>query len=111
MSTKRFLWWLIAGTRGGANRARIVIILHDMPSNANQLAEMLNLDYKTIRHHLDVMLKNGVIISQGDGYGTVYFPSYEVEESYSDFQDIWARFGNDSGMNSAMDYIVTAFSA
>jgi DNA-binding transcriptional ArsR family regulator len=93
MSTKRLLWWLIAGARGGANRARIITILHDRPSNANQLAETLELDYKTIRHHLDIMLKNGVIVSHGDGYGTVYFLSHEIEESYSDFQDIWERFG------------------
>lgn len=101
MSTKRLLWWLIAGTRGGANRARIIIILHDRPSNANQLAEMLNLDYKTIRHHLDVMLKNGVIVSQGEGYGMIYFLSHDVEESYSDFQDIWVRFGKTSKSKSA----------
>ncbi|MFX1482351.1 MAG: ArsR/SmtB family transcription factor [Promethearchaeota archaeon] len=105
MSTKRLLWWLIAGTRGGVNRARIITILHERPSNANQLAETLGLDYKTIRHHLDVMLKNGVIVSHGEGYGMVYFLSREVEENYSDFQDIWARFGktaiskSDSGVN------------
>ncbi|MBN2230397.1 MAG: winged helix-turn-helix transcriptional regulator [Candidatus Thorarchaeota archaeon] len=90
---KRLLWWIIAGTRGGANRARIITILHDRPSNANQLAEMLNLDYKTIRHHLDVLTKNGIIVTQGDGYGMVYFLSVEVEEEYAIFQDIWERFG------------------
>ncbi len=56
MITKRLLWWLIAGTRGGVNRARIILALHDLPSNANQLAEHLGLDYKTIRHHLDVLI-------------------------------------------------------
>ncbi|HIE30965.1 MAG TPA: ArsR family transcriptional regulator, partial [Methanosarcinales archaeon] len=34
---KRMLWWLIAGTKGGVNRARIIKILHERPYNANQL--------------------------------------------------------------------------
>ena len=100
MSLRRLLWWLIAGTRGGANRARIIIVLHDRPSNANQLAETLNLDYKTIRHHLDVLLKNGVIVSQGEGYGMIYFLSIEFEESFEDFKDIWERFGK-TGISSS----------
>ena len=93
MSTRRLLWWLLAGTRGGANRVRIITVLHNRPSNAHQLAETLNLDYKTIRHHLDILLKNGVIVSQGEGYGMVYFLSVEIEENFSEFEDIWARFG------------------
>ena len=100
MSLHRLLWWLIAGTRGGANRARIIIVLHDRPSNANQLAETLNLDYKTIRHHLDVLLKNGAIVSQGEGYGMVYFLSVEIEENFKDFSDIWERFGKTRLSNS-----------
>jgi DNA-binding transcriptional ArsR family regulator len=99
MSTRRLLWWLIAGTRGGANRARIITALHDRPSNANQLAETLNLDYKTIRHHLDTLLKNGVIISQGEGYGMVYFLSVEIEENFGEFKEIWERFGQTAKSN------------
>ena len=72
---------------------RIITVLHNRPSNAHQLAETLNLDYKTIRHHLDILLKNGVIVSQGEGYGMVYFLSVEIEENFSEFEDIWARFG------------------
>lgn len=49
---KRILWWLIAGTKGGVNRARIINILNERPYNANQLSEVVDLDYKTVRHHL-----------------------------------------------------------
>jgi len=48
MSMKKILWWLIAGTKGGINRARIIIELHERPYNANQLSEKLELDYKTL---------------------------------------------------------------
>jgi len=51
------LWWLIAGTRGGINRARIIKELHSWPYNANQLAQNLDLDYKTITHHMKVLKK------------------------------------------------------
>ncbi len=50
---RQLLWYLIAGTRGGMNRARILEALHERPYNANQLSETLGLDYRTIRHHLD----------------------------------------------------------
>ena len=59
------LWWLIAGTRGGINRARIIKELHMRPYNANQLAKNLDLDYKTIRHHMDVLKKNKIIKYSG----------------------------------------------
>ena len=93
MSMKRVLWWLIAGTRGGANRARIISTLHDRPANANQIAQMLGLDYKTVRHHLDVLVKNRLLVTQGDGYGMIYFLSQDLEDSYDSFNEIWVRFG------------------
>ena len=36
---KRLLWYLIAGTKGGVNRARIIKCLQERPYNANQIAE------------------------------------------------------------------------
>jgi len=93
MITKRLLWWLLAGTRGGVNRARIILALQDFPSNANQLAEQLSLDYKTIRHHLDVLVEHQILIPQGEGYGTIYFVSEDLENSFQDFEQIWERIG------------------
>ncbi len=93
MKTKRLLWWLLAGTRGGANRARIILALHEFPTNANQLAEQLSLDYKTVRHHLDVLIEHRVLIPQGEGYGTTYFVSEDIEDNFEDFEQIWERIG------------------
>ncbi|MFW9919117.1 MAG: winged helix-turn-helix domain-containing protein [Candidatus Thorarchaeota archaeon] len=93
MITKRLLWWLLAGTRGGVNRARIILALHEFPSNANQLAEQLSLDYKTIRHHLDVLVEHTVLIPQGEGYGTIYFVSDDIENNFEEFEQIWERIG------------------
>lgn len=93
---KRVLWWLIAGTRGGLNRARIIMALKDMPANANQLAENLDLDYKTIRHHLDLLVENQILVPQGEGYGMVYFLTSEMEANYDEFEKIWVKFGKRS---------------
>jgi DNA-binding transcriptional ArsR family regulator len=100
MKSSRLLWWLLAGSRGGINRARIIMTLHEMPSNANQLAEGLQLDYKTIRHHLDLLMKNGVIVAQGEGYGTVYFVSDDIEANFGDFREIWGKIGK-KGINES----------
>ena len=37
-SLKYLLGWLIAGTRGGPTRAKIIEALKETPQNANQLA-------------------------------------------------------------------------
>lgn len=91
---KKLLWWLIAGSKGGINRARIVDALHSRPYNANQLAELLELDYKTVRHHLKVLEKNSIIISRGDNYGAIYFLTSIMEENYGIFEQIWSQIGH-----------------
>jgi DNA-binding transcriptional ArsR family regulator len=85
---KYLLGWLIAGTRGGLTRAKIIKVLKETPQNANQLANMLGMDYRTIRHHLEVLEKNKLIVSAGEGYGTTYFLSPIMEENYALFEEI-----------------------
>ena len=82
------LGWLIAGTRGGVTRAKIIETLQEKPQNANQLANSLGMDYRTIRHHLELLQKNRIITSTGDGYGKTYFLSTEIEENYGIFEEI-----------------------
>lgn len=88
---KQVLWWLIAGSRGGINRARIIHLLHLRPYNANQMTQMLNLDYKTVRHHLDVLKKHQMIKSMEEGYGSMYFLTERMEANYNDFMEIWKQ--------------------
>ena len=85
---KYLLGWLIAGTRGGLTRAKIIETLQENPQNANQLATNLKMDYRTIRHHLNILEKNKLITSTGNGYGTTYFLSLDLEENYNLFVEI-----------------------
>jgi predicted ArsR family transcriptional regulator len=70
---EKALWYLLAGTRGGKNRARIIRLLDARPRNANQLADELGVDYNTVRHHLDVLMDHDVVESGGEDYGELYF--------------------------------------
>lgn len=91
---KKFLWGLLAGTKGGTNRARIMDELKNRPYNTNQLAERLFLSYKTVKHHIDVLEKNNMVISTGNGYGTLYFLSDKMEENYDVFLDVWEEYSS-----------------
>ncbi|MFU8766922.1 MAG: winged helix-turn-helix domain-containing protein [Candidatus Methanoperedens sp.] len=81
----------MAGTRGGQTRALILKNLIDRPYNANQLSEAMGMDYKTIRHHLDVLIKNGVITMEGEKYGAMYFISKSMEANLDEFYKIWEK--------------------
>ncbi len=78
---RKVLWWLIGGARGGRNRFRIIKTLEREPMNANQLASALDLDYKTVRHHLDLLVENDVVEAVGDGYGDTYFLTERMESN------------------------------
>lgn len=82
------LWYVLAGTRGGYNRARILQGLDDRPRNPNQLADALDLDYDTIRHHLDVLTDNDVVTASGDDYGAVYLPTDRTRNNWDVVEDI-----------------------
>lgn len=90
---KYLLGWLIAGTRGGPTRAKIILALKETPQNANQLATLLKMDYKTMRHHLEVLEKNKIITSVGDRYGATYFLSQTLEDNYVLFEEIMKKIG------------------
>lgn len=87
------LGWLIAGTRGGMTRAKIISALRELPQNTNQLATLLGMDYRAIKHHLDILQKNKLITSTGGGYGTTYFLSATLEENYTLFEEMLNKIG------------------
>ncbi|MGC2289574.1 MAG: winged helix-turn-helix domain-containing protein [Thermoplasmata archaeon] len=76
---RSLIWYLLVGTRGGPNRSRILDELAGSPKNAHRLAESLSLDYRTVRHHLLLLEKNGLVTRPvGDAYGSPYVLSPHV---------------------------------
>ncbi len=89
---KKLLCHLIEGTRGGKTRALILRHLTEKSYNANQLAKALNIDYKTIRHHLEVLVKKGMITRGQNEYSGLYFISNNIAESLYSVDDEKSKF-------------------
>ncbi|HEX5186131.1 MAG TPA: winged helix-turn-helix domain-containing protein [Nitrososphaeraceae archaeon] len=86
---KRILWFLFASTRGGFTRAKIINLINEVPANANQISTNLDLNYKTVIHHLNVLIKNGLIITDDkEAYGATYFPTPLMEQNFQLFNEI-----------------------
>jgi len=85
---RRLLWYLLGGTRGGENRARIIHEIRNRPSNLNQLATKLSLEYRSIQHHIEVLKKNALVSSQGERYGLTYFLTPWLESNIGIFDEI-----------------------
>lgn len=77
---ERIIYWLIVGSRGGKTRAEIILAISKSPMNQNRLSEALNLDYKTVQHHLRILSENGIIEGVGANYGKVFMLSERAEE-------------------------------
>ncbi len=91
---RRLLWYLFAGTRGGPSRAEIIRVLRDRPCNANQLAQSLKVDYKTIQHHIGVLEEHGLVApSEKGAYGAVLFLTPKMEEATPILNEIWSKIG------------------
>ncbi len=87
-TARRLLWYLFAGSKGGENRIKIINLLQETPLNINRMAEILNLDYKAVQHHVDVLEKNNLLSRMGEKYGIMYFISNYLESNMVTFKEI-----------------------
>ena len=87
-AARRLLWYLFAGSKGGENRIKIINLLQATPLNINRMAEVLNLDYKAVQHHVDVLQKNNLVSRMGEKYGIMYFVSNYLESNMDSFKEI-----------------------
>jgi DNA-binding transcriptional ArsR family regulator len=82
------LWHLLASSRGGPSRVRIIRAIDERPRNANQLADALDLDYTTVRHHLDRLVENNVVRSTENDYGAVYLITDQARSNWNTMEEI-----------------------
>ncbi len=88
------LWYALAGTRGGVTRIQMLQLLRERPYNVNQLHEKLNLDYKTVQHHIKVLLSENIITTDDrKKYGCMYFLSPLLEENIEVLDSILGKTG------------------
>ena len=84
-----FIRVLLVKSKGSLNRTRILCSLEKKPMNSNALAKKLCLDYKTIQHHLALLLENQLIVATGVKYGQVFFLSPEMKDNWGLFKKLF----------------------
>jgi DNA-binding transcriptional ArsR family regulator len=90
---KMILWSIIAGTRGGVNRAKILNLLANMPLNANKIATILKLDHKTVIHHVNILTKNELIIKEEKDYAASYKLTQIMKDNQNVLEEIMEKIG------------------
>jgi PAS domain S-box-containing protein len=89
LTLKQTLSHVLIGQKGGQKRVQIVQLIKDRPYNINQLAVIMKLNYRTVKHHIDALVKSGLIVSsKTSGYGEAFFISHQLEENYALFEDL-----------------------
>ena len=96
-SWKRLLWYVLAGSRGGPNRGRIINLLRKEPYNVNRLAVALKVHYRVAEHHIRALERNRLVSSAGEKYGKLYFLSPEMEAHLHVFDEIWRQIQPEEG--------------
>ena len=90
---RRLLLFLLGGSRGGENRARIIRRLRTHPSNMNQLAGDLGLQYKAIQHHVRILMSNSLLVASGERYGMIYSLNPWFEAHIDIFEQVCVKLG------------------
>jgi DNA-binding transcriptional ArsR family regulator len=90
---RMILWLIIAGTRGGINRARILNLIKETPTNANKIATILKLDHKTVIHHIEILLKNELISKDDKDYGATYNLTQIMKDNQNTLIEIMKKIG------------------
>ena len=85
---RRLLWYLLGGTRGAENRAKVIRALKERPRNLNQLATDLGFQYNLIQHHIGVLKRNSLVATAGEHYGMTYFLSPWLEAHFDIFEAV-----------------------
>jgi DNA-binding transcriptional ArsR family regulator len=99
---RSLLWYLLAGTRGGPNRIRILEVLHGRPHNAHQLAEYLEVDYRTVRHHLKLLEQNGLVARPaGSAYASPYELTPYMAANFGDVESVRAALARPRATNGS----------
>lgn len=88
---KIILWSIIAGTRGGINRAKILNLIKETPMNANKIATVLNLDHKTVIHHVKILSKNELVEKAEKDYGAEYHLTQIMKDNQKTLEEIISK--------------------
>ena len=64
-------------------------VLLEEPMNTNRIRKTLDLDFRTVKHHLEVLENNGLVTAMGNSYGRMYFTSEKLMDNMVLFEEVW----------------------
>ena len=85
---------LLLGRKGGRTTIRIIDQLLKHPYNTNQLSNELNLDYKTVKYHINLILKSDLVVQSEVKYGGLYFPTDKLINNLNEYEQIKKYLNN-----------------
>ena len=85
---KMLFWSVFAGSKGCINRVKIVLQLKQTPLNTNQLCKRLELDYKIVERHLEILEKQNLVTKVGYRYGAIYLLCPILESNFNLFNEV-----------------------
>ncbi len=100
--TKTLFWLLFAGSRGSDNRIRIMSVLRKRPRNTNQLSNELDMDYKGIQHHLQILKENNLVTQVDNKYASPFFVSAFFEANEVVFDEIVIKLEKRSELDNIL---------
>lgn len=86
---------LLLGRKGGKTTMRILDELLKRPNNANQLSNLLGVDYNTITFHINILLEKNYVDRIEVGSTIIFYPSDKLIKSYDEYLIIKETFKND----------------
>ncbi|MFB5620161.1 MAG: ArsR family transcriptional regulator [Nitrosopumilus sp.] len=89
--TKMTFWYLFATSKGAKTRIKIMNLIQNRPYNTHQISQDLKMDYKAIKHHMQILEKNNIIGKFDAQYGATFYLSSLFEENKVLFDEITAR--------------------
>ena len=90
MNINKLFYQLFKADNGENGRVNIMKALLEAPMNLNQLAKKLDVNYRTVKHHVDILVKEEMLsVEKRRGrYGSLYFPSNLFKSHIKLFYDI-----------------------
>lgn len=85
---------LILGRKGGETTIKIIDQLLQHPYNINQLSKKLGLNYKTIKYHIQLILKSNFITQDEISYGSLYYPTQKLKKNLKEYEQIKEHINN-----------------
>ena len=86
------LFDILVVRRGGKTTFKILDALLKRPYNANQISDLLNISYNTVRYHLKILVEHGYVETIKLSKTIVIHPSEKLLKSYDEYLFIKSNY-------------------